>query len=183
MAKGSDFTLYSGGHKGAETAFGELAERFGLTEVTYTFEGHAPLRSRGLVALTAEERARGDISMEIVSIHMGRTYHGTDKISKVFQSIFHMVNNAQHLFVVGWIQENGIVKGGTGWGVELAKFFNRPVSVYDQDKNAWFSWKNSAWVEDMPVIEAAKFAGTGTRNLSEQGLQALTALFERSFAK
>ena len=39
---------------------------------------------------------------------------------------------------MGWIQDDGTVKGGTGWGVELAKFFNRELHVFDQEKNAWF---------------------------------------------
>ena len=34
-----DVTLYSGGHKGAEAEFGKLAERWGIQEVNFSFEG------------------------------------------------------------------------------------------------------------------------------------------------
>ena len=77
--------------------------------------------------------------MEIVSKRMRRTYSRTDKIRKVIQSIFHMVNSGHHVIAVGWILEDNTVKGGTGWGVELAKLFNRPLSVYDQERKGWFS--------------------------------------------
>ena len=33
-------TLYSGGLKGAESVFGETAEKYAVNEVIFTFEGH-----------------------------------------------------------------------------------------------------------------------------------------------
>lgn len=181
MANRSEATLYSGGHKGAEAEFGKNAEAWGIEEVNYSFEGHTIERTRGVRVLTPEELKKGDISMEIVSKRMDRTYARADKIRKVFQSIFHMVNNGYQVFAIGWIQPDNTVKGGTGWGVELAKLFNRPVSVYDQDRKAWFTWKDHAWVEDTPTIEGKSFAGTGTRNLTEDGKTALRDLYARSF--
>ena len=181
MTDNSKFTLFSGGHRGTETEFGKLAERWGINEVNFAFEGHRCERTRGVRVLDKAELARGDISMEIVSSRMGRTYARAEKIRKVIQSIFHMVNSGYHVVAVGWIQPDDTVKGGTGWGVELAKLFNRPVSVYDQDRKAWFSWKDSAWVADTPVIADATFVGTGTRNLTEDGAKAIEALFQRSF--
>ncbi len=181
MADLSKITLYSGGHKGAEAEFGKLAEAWNMKEVNISFEGHNPERARGVRVLSQEDLQKGDVSMEIVSKRMKRTYSRTDKIRKVIQSLFHMVNNGHHVIAVGWIQADGTVKGGTGWGVELAKLFNRPLHVYDQDQKAWFSWENNQWVKNTPVITSDTFAGTGTRYLSEDGSQALHDLFTRSF--
>jgi len=36
----NECTLFHGGLKGAETVFGENAEKFGVNEVIFTFEGH-----------------------------------------------------------------------------------------------------------------------------------------------
>ncbi|MFH1157231.1 MAG: hypothetical protein V1793_25830 [Pseudomonadota bacterium] len=183
MVEVSQITLYSGGHKGAEAEFGRLAQRFGINEVNFSFEGHVPERTTGLRLLTPEELKKGDISMDIVSARMGRNFSKLEKIRKVIQSIFHMVNNGYQVFVVGWILPDNTVKGGTGWAVELARLFNRPVFVYEQDQNAWFSWTNNAWKEVTPIISHKTFAGTGTRNLSDQAAKALEALFDRSFGK
>lgn len=177
----SKITLYSGGHKGTEAEFGKLAEAWNMEEVNISFEGHNAERTRGVKVLKQEELQKGDVSMEIVSKLMKRNYSKTDKIRKVIQTIFHMVNNGHHVIAVGWIQADNTVKGGTGWGVELAKLFNRPLSVYDQDRKGWFSWEDSQWVESTPVITAETFAGTGTRNLTNDGKQALADLFTRSF--
>jgi hypothetical protein len=181
MADRSQITLYSGGHKGAESEFGKLAERWGINEVNFSFEGHTIERTRGVRVLGPEELDKGDVSMEIVSARMGRGYSKADKIRKVIQSIFHMVNNGYHVITVGWIQPDDTVKGGTGWGVELAKLFNRPLSVYDQERKGWYCWKDSKWVAETPVITDDTFSGTGTRYLTEEGRQAISDLFEKSF--
>ena len=181
MTDRSQNILYSGGHRGTEAEFGKNAEQWGLSEVNFSFDGHACQRNRGMTVLSPEELKKGDVSMEIVSGRMGRTYSKADKIRKVIQSIFHMVNNGYHVIAVGWIQPDNTVKGGTGWGVELAKLFNRPIGVYDQDRNSWFVWKDNTWVEETFVISGKTFVGTGTRNLTDKGSQAISDLFERSF--
>ena len=120
MAK-EDYTLYSGGLKGAETAFGEAAEKWSIKEVNFTFPGQKANRQKNNETLSDEDLKRGDISMELVSKMMSRTYYETEKIRKVLQTIFHMVNKGHQVFVVGTILKDNTVKGGTGWAVELAK--------------------------------------------------------------
>ncbi|MBU1170837.1 MAG: hypothetical protein KKD44_14845 [Proteobacteria bacterium] len=183
MLKASQCKFFSGGLKGAEKTFGENAEKFGVAETTITFKGHELAREKNVLVLNDKELTLGDVSMEIVSKRMGRRYAQADKIRKVFQVIFHMVNKGLQVFAVGWIQDDKTVKGGTGWGVELAKFFNRPVSVFDQTSNKWFTWSDSEWKEDVPVISFDTFCGTGTRNLSDQGEKAIEDLFSRSFSE
>ncbi|MDX2501942.1 MAG: hypothetical protein QNL14_15740 [Deltaproteobacteria bacterium] len=177
----SQITMYSGGHRGSEAEFGKTAERWGIKEVNFSFEGHNIERERGVQVLGPDELDNGDVSMEIVSLRMGRTYAKTAKIRQVIQSIFHMVNKGYHVITIGWIQPDNTVKGGTGWGVELAKLFNRPVHVYDQDKKEWSAWQNNRWVAEVPVITDTTMACTGTRNLDAEGARAIHDLFERSF--
>ena len=81
---------------------------------------------------------------------------------------------------MGWIQEDDHVKGGTGWGVELAKFFNREVHVFDQGKNQWFSWSDKKWQASVPTLPEGKFSATGTRSLTPEGEKAIDDLFVRS---
>ena len=177
----SQFTLYSGGHRGAEAEFGKLAEKYGVKEVNFSFEGNILDRDEGVRLLNQEELEKGNISMDIVSTRLGRSFSKGNRIRKVIQSIFHMVNNGYQIFTVGWILPDKTVKGGTGWGVELGKLFNRPIFVYEQDRKAWFSWVDNDWKMATPVIHHKSFAGTGTRNLTEDAAAAMQDLFERSF--
>ncbi len=183
MNEPSQFTLYSGGHRGAEEEFGKLAQEFGLNEVNFTFEGHNLYREVGVMILGEDELKKGDVSMDIVSARMGRSFSRAEKIRKVIQSIFHMVNHGYEIFVVGWILPDNTVKGGTGWAVELGKLFNRPVFVYEQDRNGWFAWIDNSWQPVTPVISHKTFTGTGTRNMTDGAKAAVRDLFVRSFEK
>ena len=181
--KNEECTLYHGGLKGAETAFGETAEQYGVKEVIFSFENHRLNRDKNPIILSEEELQRGDISMEIASRMMNRTYYETEKIRRVLQTIFHMVNKGHQVFVIGTILEDNSVKGGTGWAVELAKLFNRPLNVYDQAHKQWFTWQKNAWKESSPKIEYNTFVGSGTRYLSDEGQAAIEQLFADSFGK
>ena len=87
--------------------------------------------------------------------------------------------------MIGTIQEDGTVRGGTGWGAEFAKLCNKPLFVFDQDKSRWSRWTGTSWesfvAAKAPVIAHPHFTGTGTRTIRENGRKAIDALFDRSF--
>jgi hypothetical protein len=180
--KNKDCILYSGGVNGAEAEFGLQAEKAGAQEVNFTFEGHKVNRTRGIHYLTSEELQKGDVSLSYVSKLMNRSYNSGPLFKKVLQSIWHQINSADEVFVVGLIQEDGTVKGGTGWGAEFAKICNKPLFVFDQDKDSWFKWDGSKWKKPATVkIKKKHFAGTGTRFLKPNGKKAIEELFAASF--
>ena len=176
-------TLFSGGAGGAEAEFGRLAEQYGLQEVNYTFEGHTMEHKRGLRVLTPEELMRKDVSLDYVSRLLNRKFTNAPVMRKVLQTIMYQVESGREIFVVGTIQEDGTVKGGTGWGAEYAKICNKPLYVFGQVKNAWFAWIEGRWEPALgPIITEPHFTGTGTRFLDDNGRQALVELFARSFS-
>jgi hypothetical protein len=78
------------------------------------------------------------------------------------------------------------VRGGTGWGAEFAKLCNKPLYVFDQEQDGWFSWTGDVWAPTgggEPVIAHPHFTGTGTRTLHENGARAIEQLFDRSFSQ
>jgi len=180
--KPEDSVLFSGAAQGAEAAFGEAAERAGIAEVNFTFEGHSDARHRGIRVLTPEELRHGDVSLSYVSRLMNRKYPDTPLFRKVLQSIWHQVNHGQQIFVIGTILPDLTVRGGTGVAAEYAKFFNKPLFAFDQTQDGWFSWSGDTWqpVRD-PVVSEKHFTGTGTRFLESNGRAAIDALFQRSF--
>lgn len=176
------FTLLSGGAEGAEAEFGTCAGEWGLMELNFSFEGRKPKRTRGLVTLTSEELEEGAVNRVYVEAHMHRQYPNTPLFKKTLQSIWHQVKTAGEVFSVGVILEDKTVKGGTGWAVELARVWGKPVYVFDQEKKVWFTWRDHEWVADEePTITHRRFTGTGTRFLSDDGRTAIRELFERSF--
>jgi hypothetical protein len=75
------------------------------------------------------------------------------------------------------------VRGGTGWGAEFAKLCNKPLFVFDQEKDAWFEWTGTAWQDlgGTPIVTHAHFTGTGTRNVHENAKRAIDELMTKSF--
>ena len=179
----ADSILFSGGAPGAEAEFGRCAERHGVEEVNFTFEGHQIDRHRGVRVLNHEELLAGDVSLEYLSRLMHRRYTEGPTLRKVLQTLWYQVNNGQEIYVIGTIQDDDTVRGGTGWGAEFAKLCNKPLYVFDQDRDGWFTWTGGAWdaCAHTPTIAHAHFTGTGTRNLQENGKRAIEALFARSF--
>ena len=101
--KPEDCILFSGGATGAEAAFGACAERHGVEEVNFTFDGHAVERRRGVRVLNHEELQNGDVSLEYVSRLMNRRYTQAATIRKVLQTLWYQVNAGQEIYVIGTI--------------------------------------------------------------------------------
>ena len=180
--KPEDCILFSGAANGAESAFGAAAEKHGIEEVNYTFEGHKDARTRGIRVLTHTELKQGDVSLAYVSKLMHRTFSDTPLFRKVLQTIWHQVNNGQEVYVIGHVLPDGTVKGGTGWAAEFAKLCNKPLFVFDQESDHWNGWTGDAWeAVSSPTITHTSFAGTGTRILQPNGAKAINDLFDRSF--
>jgi hypothetical protein len=181
--KPNECILFSGGARGAEAAFGIQAERLGVEEVNFTFEGHQIERKRGIRMLNHEELQAGDVSLAYVSRLLGRTYTETPVFRKILQSIWYQINQGQEIYVVGTVQEDGTVRGGTGWGAEFAKLCNKELFAFDQERDVWLAWEKDEWHERAePRIRHPHFTGTGTRLLQENGARAIAALLDRSFS-
>jgi hypothetical protein len=135
--------------------------------------------------LNHEELLGGDVSLEYVSRLMHRRYTDSPTIRRVLQTLWYQVNHGQEIYVIGTILDDGTVRGGTGWGAEFAKLCNKPLCVFDQDKDAWLRWSGGQWDQlrssDAPVITHPHFTGTGTRELRQNGRKAIEELFSRSF--
>lgn len=178
----SQYTVLSGGAKGAEAEFGACAERWGLEEINFSFPGRSAARTRGLVELTEAELKQGEVSPTYVEAQLHRSFPKTAQFQKMLQTIWHQVATAGEVFVVGLILPDDTVNGGTGWAAELGRHFKKNVHVFDQEKKGWFTWKDGTWqAEDKPRITRTRFTGTGTRFLSEEGRQAIHDLFTDTF--
>ncbi len=137
----ASFTLLASGSAGAEEEFGACAERWGVHEVNFTFAGrHELARTRGLVELSEDELRAGEVSAAYLKAHLHRTFADSPELRRVLQAIWHQVSTAGEVFSVGAIHPDRTVHGGTGWAVELARHWGKPVHLFDQDQRGWLRW-------------------------------------------
>ena len=174
-------TMFSGGAMGAEALFGEIASQFGLREINFAYAGQQLKRIENVVVLTPQELATGSTSLAYVSKVLRRDWERNLQLRSVLQVLWHIVSHAEQLFIIGIIQPDNTVHGGTGWSVELAKRWQKPVWVYDQDMEKWMTWDGSQWIPDIPVINKKNIAGSGTRFVTQAARVAIIELFTRSF--
>ena len=115
----SDCILFSGGAAGAEAEFGACAERHGIEEVNFTFEGHTIVRHRGVRMLNHEELQAGDVSLAYVSRLMHRRYTDAPTIRRILQTIWYQVNSGQEIYVIGTVLDgrHGARRNRVGRGV------------------------------------------------------------------
>jgi len=177
------FTLLASGSAGAEEAFGACAERWGVREVNYTFAGRRErARTRGLVELGEDELRAGEVSAAYLRAHLHRGFADSPELRRVLQAIWHQVTTAGEVFAVGTLHPDDTAHGGTGWAVELARHWGKPVHLYDQERRRWLRWAGREWIaEAPPAITRERFAGAGTRSPSEDARAEIRGLFERSF--
>lgn len=91
------------------------------------------------------------------------------------------VQNADAIFAVGHLK-NGVVDGSTGQTVQMAIDNNKPVYVYDQIRKQWFSNINGQWQVFSGIPKLTKnFAGIGTRELNNDGKDAIKQVYENTF--
>jgi hypothetical protein len=175
------FTLLASGSAGAEEEFGACAERWGVAEVNFTFAGRRRIaRTRGLVELSDEELRLGEVSPAYVKAHLHRTFHDP----RVLQAIWHQVSTAGEVFAVGTLDAAGTAHGGTGWAVELARHWGKPVHLFDEERRGWVRWDGQRWADEAPpALTHTRFAGAGTLSPSADGRAAILGLFERSFGE
>src|SRR4029450_5083816 len=150
----TDFILFSGGAAGAEAEFGACAERHGIEEVNFTFDGHQIGRDRGVRVLHAENVQAGAVSLEYVSKLMHRRYTEGPTIRKVLQTLWYQVNNGQEIYVIGAILDDDTVRGGAG---------------------------GEARGPRGRAVPRTRFTGAGKRQIQENGKRAIEALFTKSF--
>ena len=170
----TDFILFSGAAPGAEAEFGACAERHGIEEVNFTFDGHNEARRRGIRVLNHEELQAGDVSLEYVSRLMHRRYTDSPTIRKVLQTLWYQVNNGQEIYVVGvdprrWHRARrnrlgrGVREAVQQAAVRVRSGEGRLVRV---DRRRLEGARR-----DTPVITHPHFTGTGTRQLQDNGKQ------------
>jgi hypothetical protein len=63
----------------------------------------------------------------------------------------------------------------------------KDIYVFDQSINSWFRWSYSTMsfikLEGSPIIKTQDFAGIGTREITEEGINAIKDVYTNTFKK
>ena len=175
----SAFTNHSGGAVGSDTQWDIIGKTFGMVNNKhYYFEGYNT--PNGNTAIPINLKNEADEKLKAANETLGRRFPTSKEyVNNLLRRNWWQVKNSDAIFAISSITDNK-VDGGTGWAAHMAIAENKPVYVFDQNKNKWFTWSNNKFVEvDTPVL-TKNFAGIGTRNINEAGKQAIKEVYEKT---
>ena len=124
------------------------------------------------------------------AIRLGRQVHHPISLQYIQRNV-HVIQPASLVLAVGRFNElRKHLLGGTGWGVVMAQLLDKPLYVFDVDKEEWLRWDSAlgqyqpceGMTEDsiaLPTLQD-KTAIIGTREEDPAIYPTLEALFKRT---
>lgn len=195
----SEFINHSGGAIGSDTAWDEIGREFGMVNNKHYWTLEKTPNGNTEISRLDYEEGRFE-SARAAKRNFGYQYAAM-KDSRLIRN-WSQVKHSDAVFAIGTIAQvgekvfpkqsndtrlatNPTVTGGTGYAVGMAINHNKPVYVFDQNKNQWYTWnkeQNNFIETDTPTL-TKNFAGIGTREINENGKQAIRNVYEKTFNK
>lgn len=186
-----DYNLYSGGATGSDTKWAEIANKYGIGKTVNYRPEHLDL-------LTPAQTQEVETAYIGAVNKLGRKQlEANTTAGKLVRRDYLQAKAADSIFAVGHILRPGeknakgytvrstipSVDGGTGYAVQMGIDLHKPVHVYDQVYDQWyrFDYNDNTFVaEDIPTL-TPKFAGIGTREINDKGINAIEQVFQKTF--
>lgn len=176
----SAYTNHSGGAVGADSSWDTLGKKYGIIRHNHYYHGQkTPL---GNIEITAEQLEEG---WQRVLQANGTLKRKPQNYKDLLSRNWMQVKNADQIFAVAPLDvKTNIVDGGTGWAVQMAIDAKKPVSVFDLNSNTWYSYnfQNSVFEPSQTPTLTKNFAGIGTRKLTTEGINAIEAVYQKTFS-
>lgn len=176
-----NYTCHSGGCPGSDMMWENEGNKYGVHTIAYSFYNHVQ-EGKTQKILTGDELKEGFENVRIASETLHRRVDGLPLyVKNLLCRNWFQVKNAETIFAVGKFASIKLVKGGTGWAVQMAIDSKKPVFVFDQELNQWnkFNYESGEFevIDYIPKL-TENFAGVGTRDLNENGRNAIRKILE-----
>lgn len=184
----SEFQGFSGKADGSDKAWFNIGQRYGIPIKNYRpyHLNKDNIRECETAVSIANRTLKRDIDK------MREAYYNASEAEKAKKPYAYIlrdwlqVKDADAVFAVAKFHSKDFtstVDGGTGWAVQMAIDNGKSVHIFDLDNNVWKTWNGKSWIiEDTPTL-TSKFAGIGTRELTDIGKQAIEDVYSKSVHK
>lgn len=179
------YVNFSGGCSGADMEWDRIGRELG-------FLNHTHFRPADLKKMDSQLRERLEEDLRKAAIALGRPtggFPGKDLVRRNWL-IMHPVEAVFAISRIvkpenedkGFVNKTGreIVSGGTAWACEMAIQKNKPVHVFDMNRNAWYVWDENLYIPEETPVLTSLYAGIGSRNLTKEGVRAIRDVYEKT---
>jgi len=181
-----NYICHSGGALGADTEWEIQGKKYGVYTIAYSFYNHNQ-KGENPKVLAVPELEEGFQHVLEANKTIKRNPQGTFQyIKNLLSRNWFQVKNSDAIFAVSKFLKNPIVNGGTGWAVQMAIDNRKPVYFFDQENNKWntFNYETMMFDEMTNIPKLTEnFAGIGTRDINENGINAIKQVYENTFNK
>ena len=178
----SGYTNHSGGAKGSDSVWDIVGRSFGLGQSLHYY-GEGSKTPLGNTPLTPNQLAEADPALIKANKSLGRHYPPKNAyVRSLLQRNYYQVRNSDAVYAIGNIAGK-LVEGGTGWAVQMAIDMAKPVYVFNQKDNLWYTFSNGQFVQTGTPALTKNFAGIGTREITKAGEQAIREVYEKTLSE
>ncbi len=125
--------------------------------------------------------------------------YGIHKFINLLARNWAQVKYSEQIFAVGTFVKPGekdskgytnkgtidVVSGGTGYAVMMGINNEREVFLFDQVRDSWFRWSYTSnsfvQLKNCPKITKQNFAGIGTREIKQNGIDQIEMVYKLTF--
>lgn len=192
----NNIICHSGGAQGSDTYWADIGREYGVKTNAYSYKTKYH-DSPDKVEISDEDYNEGISQVNKANKILGR--FGIHKYMNLLARNWAQIKYSDEVFAIGVIVDPDkrgskgyynkskyqVVDGGTGYAVQMGINKSRKVFVFDQDKDKWFRWSYSSltFIElgETPDIKSQNFAGIGTREIKQNGIQAIREVYKKTF--
>jgi hypothetical protein len=182
-------TCYSGGCVGADAIFGEYATKEGHEVKHFSFLNHKYAKgvpNNQIVVLDEFMLHQANSPLTNAAKVLKRNFptrsHYTDCL---LRRNYYQIRDSDKIYAVSYLDENGLVKGGTGWAVTMGILKDiKEVYLFLQDENKWVILNSYIpkdnkmyWDDCNPPKPSGSYAGIGSHDITTNGKEAIKNLY------
>jgi len=183
----NNYTCHSGGCAGSDMMWENEGAKYGVKTVAYSFYNHVQ-DSENQKVLTLKELAEGYAAVLVADKTLKRYVSRImyPYVKNLLSRNWFQVKNSDAIFAIGMFanKKRTLVKGGTGWAVQMSIDNKKDIYLFDQESVSWhqYNYQTGAF-EKLYIIPklTENFAGIGTRKLSDAGIIAIKEIYKQNF--
>ena len=193
----NEITNHSGGAIGSDKAWEDIGREQGFNNHMHYYHGRKT--NYGNVELSDSQIKEGIINAKNAASALGKSF--SYKYSSLLGRNWFQVKYSEKILAVGrillpgekgsrgFVNKSGkmVVDGGTGYAVEMGIQHGKKVYVFNQEdseklKKSWYEWKNNSFIACPTPTLSKNFAGIGTRQINEHGLNAIKEVYSKTIS-
>lgn len=175
-----NYTLHSGGAKGSDTTWEIIGREFGLTKFNQYWYGKMNPHSKPEDKISEEDYQEG--IQKIYEVNKILKRKNIDKYMNLLARNWCQIKYSDATYAISTITNNK-VNGGTGYAAHLSILYDHPTYIFDQEKEKWYFWNDTKFEVCVTPKLTENFAGIGTREINESGINAIRNVYKKTFNK